>query len=309
MLLKNLKSSIFSSGKSGNLNLMESFKYDIDDLKLPDTLNLLPACPGSEKLFLGRFNKDNICSIVKKVGLLDCIEAKGFKDLILDIDVDVNRINYLKLYWGDRQPDRQLIDLRLSEKIFVPDKKFFIDKNEIPTYNMMFIEWLSAKNPLKQFDKDRPQLPGQTHPGLGALDKCFELLHLLARLVLKDGFMDIPDHMYGAIMYSRKYKFFDPVHEGILRGVERDLKNYNLSDISWGVITKTIIDEITGEPAVYAPSEQIYYVSQRMKEYFKSERYLKTCQKIFELKRYHFDYDEMLKRRVEILKSRKIEDL
>ena len=110
-------------------------------------------------------------------------------------------------------------------------------------------------------------------------------------------------------MYSKKFRFFDPIHEGIIRAVGRDLRKYSLSDISWGAITETIIDLDTGKPAIYDPCEQIHYVSARMKKYFDSKLYRTVLLKYYEKKKYRFDYEEMLKRREKILQTKKIEDL
>jgi hypothetical protein len=135
------------------------------------------------------------------------------------------------------------------------------------------------------------------------------MMYVVAREVIKDGFLDIPDHMHGAIMYSKKFKFFNPIHEGILRAIMRDLGTYSLSDISWGFITQTIIDEYKNEPQAYAPSEQVFYVSERMREYFHSKKYVSVYNKYFRRKHFRFEYDEMVKRRDIMLKKKSIVDL
>ena len=174
---------------------------------------------------------------------------------------------------------------------------------------MILVEWLSAQNPRGVFDEKRPQLPGQSKPGLGVLKYCFQLLPVVSGEVFKDGFLDIPTHMHGAMMYSKAFKFFDPVQEAILRAVMRDLKNYSLADVSWGVITETIIDLDKNRPAIYDPGEQIHYVSKRMKKYFESPKYIKTFNKYYYRKKYRFDYEAMVRKREEILRTKKIEDL
>lgn len=287
----------------------ESFKISMSDIDLSDTFESLPGLSSSKHLFLGRFNSDNLYSMMEKIGLIDHLHSIGFDKLIVDIDSDENRISYMKLYWQEKTAAKQLIDLRVSESSFIPDAKYFDKKAKITPYNMIVIEWLSAKNPKKKFDNEKPQLPGQTNPGLGVLKYCFEMLYLMAKEVFKDGFLDIPDHMHGAIMYSKKFKFFDPKHEGIIRAMGRDLRKYSLSDISWGAITETIIDLDTGKPAIYDPCEQIHYVSPRMKKYFDSKLYRTVLMKYYEKKKYRFDYEEMLKRRDKILQTKKIEDL
>lgn len=299
----------FKALKSQNISFDDSFDLNMKDIDLSDTFGSLPGLSSSKKLFLGRFNCDNLYEMMDEIGLIKHLNSIGFEKLIVDIDVDENRISYMKLFREEKTPDRQLIDLRVSESSFIPDKKYFPEDAKIAPYNMIVIEWLSAKNPLKNFNEDKPQLPGQTNPGLGVLKFCFEMLYIMAKEVFKDGFLDIPDHMHGAIMYSKKFKFFNPAHEGIIRAVRRDLRNYSLSDISWGVITGTIIDLTTNKPAIYDPGEQIHYVSKRMKKYFESKQYRSVLEKYYEKKKYYFDYEKMLKSRERILQSKKIEDL
>lgn len=302
------KNKLKNFTKTG-LGLGNPLDINIQNIDLTDTLNSFQGLSGSRKLFLGRFNENDLTEIIGSIGLTSHLESIGFDKLIIDIDKDENYIYYLKLYWKNKDFENQLIDLRVSDNIFVPDKRFFGENENPPHYDMITIEWLSSRNPLKQFDEQKPQLPGQTNPGLGVLKYCFRLLYIVAREIYKDGFLDIPDHMHGAIMYSKKFKFFDPVHEAILRAVMRDLKDYSLSDISWGVITETIIDKHKNIPAVYDPGEQIHYVSRRMTKYFKSPKYIDTFNKYYKRKKYYFDYNEMVRKREEILKSKKITDL
>ena len=288
--------------------LSESLKFDDRDIDLSNRA-VSSDISGRGKLFLKRFKEEDIYFLMRRIGLIRHLKRMGFKNLIIEIDVDDASIHYLKLYWEEKTHSKQLIDLRVSELTFVPDKKYFPPDAKIMPYNMIMIEWLSAKNPLKEFNDNRPQLPGQASPGLGVLRYCFRVIYIIAKLVYKDGFIDIPNHMHGAIMYSKKFKFFDPVHEGIIRAVIRDLEGYSLNDISWGILTETIIDLKKNKPAVYAPGPQIHYVSRRMKKYFRSKKYKETYKLYFNKKKYYFDYAEMNKRREAILQSKKIEDL
>lgn len=292
-----------------HFNFKNNINIRLDDIDFSETFESLPGLSGSRKLFLGRFNENDLLEMMNKTGFTEHLHSLGFEDILIDLDKDQSRIYYFRLYWREIKPEMLLVDLRLSETTFIPDKKFFPNENEPLQYEMIVIEWLSAKNPLKAFDNTKPQLPGQTNPGLGVMKYCFDLLYLMAKQVYKDGFLDIPDHMHGAMIYSKKFKFFDPVHEGILRAVMRDLSAYTLSDISWGVITSTIIERYKNEPAGYEPGEQIFYVSKRMMKYFNSKKYKTVFKKYYNRKRYYFDYEEMKKRREEILKTRKIEDL
>ena len=292
-----------------NYNLHESLKLDDSDIDLSNRTNYISDISSSKKLFLKRFDEKYIYTIMEKIGLIKYLKSIGFKDLIIEFDVDAADINYLKLYCDEKIHSKELIDLRLREITFLPEAKYFSPRAKVLPYNMINIEWLSAKNPLKVFDDHRPQLPGQASPGLGVLRFSFKVLYVMAKLVFKDGFLDVPAHMHGAIMYSKMFKFFDPIHEGIIRAVIRDLDGYSLSDISWGILTGTIIDLGKNQPTVYAPGPQIHYVSTRMKRYFNSKKYNETYELYYKKKKYRFDYEEMIKRKDAILQFKKIEDL
>lgn len=247
-------------------------------------------------------------NIADSVGMVAHLKSRGFEDLFAVVERDETMIHYLKIYYANLNPQNLLIDLRLSESRFVPKGNAFA-KSGIATLDMIVIEWLSAENPKNIFDPSKPQLPGQKKPGLGCLNYLMEMMYIVGSEVIKDGFMDIPDHMHGAIMYSRKFKFFNPVHEAILQAIIRDLKGHTLLDISWGMITGTIVDAATGTPQVYDPSEQIFPLSRRMKSYFKSKEYQKKFDEVYKKKRYRFDYEKMTALRNEILKSKNVVEL
>jgi hypothetical protein len=263
----------------------------------------------SNKKFLKRFSADDMMGIMQKVGLVDHFSSIGLKDIVVKVNLDESQISYFKIYWKDEGPDNLLVDLRVSESKFMPKSQFFDDSTDIVTYDMIVIEWLSAQNPKNFFMTEKPQLPGQKKPGLGVLKFCFCMMDYFAKEIIKDGFLDIPDHMHGAIMYSKEFKFFDPAHEAILRAILRDLKHYSLSDISWGMITGTIRETTKNIVQVYDPSEQIFYVSRRLRKYFHSKKYKSVFSHYYHKKKYELDYDEMIKKREVILKKKAIVDL
>jgi len=290
------------------LEFPETLNNDISSIEIGDVLGNLSRV--KKNTFLGRFTQEEMFGLLKKTKMIDYLQKKGFDDFRITIDNDDSGVSYLKLYSGGISPEDLLVDLRLSENKFLPDKKYFPLDISIPTYDMIWIEWLTVQNPRKNFDShDKPQLPGQIKPGLGLLNYCLNMMYAVGREVTKDGFMDIPDHMHGAIMYSRSFKFFNPRHEAILHAILRDLKHYSLSDITWGMITETIFDTYKNIPQKYDPSEQIFALSPRLKKYFKSVAYKTIYAKYYHIKKYRFDYDAMLKKRAEILKNKTISDL
>ena len=78
----------------------------------------------SRELYLGRFSEKDIRNIIRSIGLLDYLESLGFSDIHFDINRDENYINYLKIYWQDKVPEKMLLDLRVSEHTFIPHERF-----------------------------------------------------------------------------------------------------------------------------------------------------------------------------------------
>jgi len=273
------------------------------------SLDFRSVADSSKKKFLKTYQPEDLYEIMKKVGMVDHLEKIGYNDLKVTVNVDDSYVNYMKVYHKKLSPDNLLIDLRLSENRFVPDKKFLPDNKNAISYDMIVIEWLSAHNPLGKFTPDKPQLPGQKSPGLGIMNYCFDMMYRVAEDISRDGFLDIPDHVHGAIMYSKRFRFYDPAHDGVLKAMMRDLKKYSLSDISWGVITETIIEKYKDEPHVYDPSEQIFYVSEKMRRYFHSGYYKSTFNKYYKRKKFYFKYDEMLEKRKEMLNRKNIVEI
>ncbi|OHD69044.1 MAG: hypothetical protein A2W19_17485 [Spirochaetes bacterium RBG_16_49_21] len=264
--------------------------------------------PKKEKLFLRTFDSDAVYDLLKRVNLLAHLAELGYGNVKIRIDVDDAEINYLNLYYDTIDPENILFDLRLSESRFIPDEKYF-GEGRYDTYDVIVIEWLSAQDPRRPFSSGKPQLPGQRYPGLGILRHCFEIMSIMGRSLGKDGFIDVPDHIHGAIMYAKKFKFFDPAHEGVVRALMRDLKDYSLSDISWGILTRSIIEKYKNQPQPYDPSEQVYYISDRLRNYFHSSKYRTLFRKYYGRKHFKFNYEEMLEKKEKILETKSMVEL
>jgi hypothetical protein len=77
------------------------------------------------------------------------------------------------------------------------------------------IEWLAMQNPDASFTDDRPQLPGQTHPGLHVAKQLMQMVFELARKQGRDALLNFPEHFHNAWLYSRRGLFFlNPAFEG-----------------------------------------------------------------------------------------------
>jgi hypothetical protein len=253
-------------------------------------------------LFLNRFSKDDIIDHFDRIGLSGHLASLGFSPIVLEIKRDNTDVHFLAVYHAKYNPENLLIDLRIRESNFYPEKKLL----KIIPLTILFIEWLSATNPRSQFTERKPRLPGQEKPGLGIVPFYLRLLDDIGSETHKDGCMDIPDHFHAACMYSKKFKFFNPSFEGHLRAILRDLGHYSISELSWGISTRTIINTKTRAPYEYTPSEQIFPISHQLQEYYSGKSYRSAVEEVLEKTSYFFDYEAMQTRKKEQIKKVKL---
>ncbi len=244
-------------------------------------------------LFLNRYTVDEIRGIMERTGLAAHLASLSLPPLRLEIARDESRIHRLGAYCGASKASRLLIDLRLSEIVYRPGEMLLRRITGQDSFPMIAIEWLNLQNPFCRFTAERPRLPGQEHPGLGAVTYIFKMLEIFARDMKAAGIMDVPEHFHAAVMYSRGFRFVDPRREGMLRAVFRDLGGLAFHELAWGFVCGAVIDETSGRAAVYEPAEQIFPVSATLKRYFASKQYGERVADEERARRYRLDRERL----------------
>jgi len=261
-----------------------------------------------EEMFLNRFNESDILTLLKEIGLTECLSGLGFNKLHISIDLDEGGRHHLSIYHSRIKPENMLINLRLSETIYKPEITLPF-RMKRSSYNMINIEWAQTTSPTPKVTQQRPLLPGQAKPGLGILSYLMLLMQAIGKRISSDGFIEVPDHFHLAAMYAGTFKFIDPSREALLQGVLRDLGNHSIGDLSWGFITSTITDTKSGRPAVYTPGTQAICLTSDLQEYFNSSWYEKKFNRSMRASRYSIDMEQMQIRRSELLEKHKTEEI
>lgn len=240
-------------------------------------------------LFLNRYTVDEIKGIMERTGLAAHLASLSLPPPRLGIARDESRIHRLEASCGASKASKLLIDLRLSEIVYTPGWRLLRRITGRHSFPMIAIEWLNLQNPFCRFTAERPRLPGQEHPGLGAVTYVFKMIEIFARDTKAAGIMDVPEHFHAAVIYSRSFRFVDPRREGRLRALLRDLGALAFHELAWGFVCGAVIEENSGEPAVYEPAEQIFPVSDTLERYFASKQYKERVAEEERARRYRFD--------------------
>ncbi|RUS25697.1 hypothetical protein BC938DRAFT_471778 [Jimgerdemannia flammicorona] len=144
-------------------------------------------------------------------------------------------------------------------------------------YTITVIEWLCMQDPRRTFTADRPQLPGQGHPGLKIGKKVVSLLLDLAKKHGRDAMGNVPEHFHNAYLYQIKgYRFINPAFQGffdsIIADLQSELDTHGLAAVGWAFKNGHVRDG-SDRMVIWHPEDQLYPISSRFRSYFTSRPY------------------------------------
>ena len=225
----------------------------------------------SSPFFLGYYSPAGIKYALEKYGVFDELRKMGFDHFKLSIDTKDPYRQRLAIYYQRKDPDHLLGELVLKRKHITVYTRFpsLIHGR---TYETIAVEWLCMQNPLAQFTRERPRLPGQKYPGLGMGEMVLELLVIMCGRLRTAGLLNVPEYFHNAQMYSLQFIYLDPLLEGKRRAIARDLlPKYHLATVSWAIDQKCVLEN--GKPFEWFVGEQIIPLDRQLKEYFRSKEY------------------------------------
>lgn len=244
--------------------------------------------PGN-RLF-GRYGPGDVMARLDRSGILEGLGLRGYRDPTLVLSCEEPSDQRVLLYAGNTTRDRVLIEARLQLCLFRPRRAIGPLTPE-SDFRMLIIQWLVLSDPDRPFTIDRPRLPGQTKPGLGLLSPCLLLLRDMARELLLDGVLDMPDHFHTALFYSRRLHFLEPEAEGRLLAIARDLENVPLALASEAIREGCLVDRGSGEIMPWQPTEQVMAVRGPLRAWFHSREYARARDRACEGLRVAVDWD------------------
>jgi len=250
--------------------------------------------------FLGVYDEKQIMKMLEKVGIVEILYKKGYRNLIITISKQDNYTSRLYVNHDALDKDTRLIELIIREGVFRPTEHF-VDGYDFPDgLSMLLVEWLALQDPKASYNSDKPRLPGQIHPGLGGLKNMQAMLYSFGKTLNKDAIIDIPEYYHAAVIYSRMYSeiysrmysFFSPVDTGMLQAMIRDLYEKPLAMVSDAITHDCLLNADTLEKARWSPSEQIFPISKRLKAYVGHSQYHDIVEKTVNSLRFTMDWDK-----------------
>ena len=255
-----------------------------------DLLGQLTVNEGST-LWLGRYTVAQIERALERCGLLAALSQQGLGDFIIRIEPFEEFDQALRLYCHAPAPENLIGEARLREIEFGPDTRMPETFSAEPP-RMLAINWLLMQNPYATFAPNRPQLPGQLHPGLGQARRVTQLLVDLCRRRRLAGILNFPEYFHNAYLYRDYFHFYDPAREGNLLALHRDLSPMQLADMSWAIEAGCVRLKATGERFEWTSAVQILPVLETISDYFSSPAYRQRGEEVRAAQQFILDQAE-----------------
>jgi acetoin utilization deacetylase AcuC-like enzyme len=200
--------------------------------------------------FLGQYSKHVVELQLQQLGVLNHIRARGFPHLSVSLDVTQGLGPVLRIH-GAQDGGPSLMELKASRS-----------KAVVPGAEVIEIGWLLLQNPKASFGPRRPQLPGQSHPGLGMLRDIAAWLIVVCEEMRLDGIAFVPSQYYMAAVGHRHLQFVEPEAQARYEALRKALRGLDLASGNRLLNEGGLIDVKTGERVSWEPVPMVVAVSQ-----------------------------------------------
>jgi hypothetical protein len=161
----------------------------------------------------------------------------------------------------------ELVVAKVQKKLPISDDG---GQSEVP---LLSVEWLLLQDPTASFSLERPQLPGQDHPGLGISEEIQELLVQVCRRLSLEGIYDRPSHYHNAFVTRRTFHFVEPREEGRFLAIGETVAGLPIPEAT-ALVEDPGLVLADGTAVYWTPADHIMPLSDRLRRYFESDAYL-----------------------------------
>lgn len=230
-------------------------------------------------LFLGKYSMTEVKAVLSKKNFFKEAQKRHLWPLEFEMDSsEFPPLQRLQIFYQSRTLENLIADLKIREGRFKPKNRLAVEFG-LPEFRFVILEWLTMQNPLLSFSEDKSPLPGQKHPGLSLGKKVLDLFDYLVRLDRTDGLMAFPAYFHNALLFSRAFKFLNPVKTGEVTAIAKSFPEVSFKQLAWIVYLNCLRDK-EGRWYEWKAEEQVHSHNKKLKEYFGSEKYKNIVREI-----------------------------
>jgi acetoin utilization deacetylase AcuC-like enzyme len=215
------------------------------DLSEEDIEVSLGVRPSTRPMLLGYYTTEGIEYALFRFGLLDFLQRLGYHEFRLAIEPEPSGGDRVHLHGRADGREWLLVDLVLERRL-------------VEGRPILYVHWLSLRNPRAQFGDRRPQMPGQEVPGLGLAREVSEILSRIAERLGLEGVAFRPAWYHTAYAGRHHFRFVDPVRQGRFEALQRDLASLPLLEASLAIADGRV--SLDGRPYSWEADEMIFWL-------------------------------------------------
>lgn len=234
-----------------------------DELTDDDLADLLGA-PIPRRRLLDYYTTEGLEYGLTRYGIVPFLRRLGYGHFRIQIQRTQAGGDTMHLY--GRAPDG-------SEHLLIDCA---VEKQQVAGEPVLYVHWLSLRNPLARFSDRRPQLPGQTAPGLGVAREMVEVLGRVASRLSLHGVAYRPAYFHTAYPARHHFRFVAPDRQGRFLALIRDLSHLPLLEAS-SVLAEGRV-RLCGRPYKWEADEMVYWLTKRPEDEQQVRHALAECQ-------------------------------
>lgn len=203
--------------------------------------------PDSGRL-LGHYTAEGTEYALATFGVLEVIERLGYREL--DVKLDTTDVGDRFRLFGTAGGVVHL----LAESVLA--------RSVLQGRTVLFIHWLTLRNPLAAYRGGRRPLPGQEVPGLGMAREAAELHLRMAERLGWEGVAFRPGHYHVAVAARPRFHFADPAREGRFEALLAALAPLSFGDAAAAVAEGRVL--LDGAPYRWEPDVMVEWTDGRL---------------------------------------------
>jgi len=219
---------------------------DAGDLTAEDIEEALGLRPTRQRLLLGFYTAGGMELGLHRYGIFQQLARLGYRDF---------RVTFDQGAAGERFRLTGEADGLTGPQVLV---ELVLEKRRCLGVPVLYIHWLSLRNPRVRFSERRPRLPGQEVPGLGLARETATMLARMAVRLNLGGVVFRPSHFHLAYSARHGFAFVDPDREGRFQALVRDLADRPLLEATQLVADGRIL--MNGQPYAWEADEMAYWL-------------------------------------------------
>jgi acetoin utilization deacetylase AcuC-like enzyme len=229
---------------------------DTGELTAEDLEEALGVRPRRQRLLLGFYTASGMEHALFRYGVFEQLERLGYRNF---------RVAFDSAGLGERVRVRG--EAGGEEHLLV---ELVLERRRVLGVEVLYVHWLSLRNPRAQFSEKRPRLPGQEVPGLGLVREAGTMLMRMAVRLGLGGVVFRPAFFHTAYAARHEFQFVDPERQGRFEALVRDLAGMPLVEATAAVAEGRVL--LDGKPYAWEADEMAYWLRESPSEPGEVER-------------------------------------